>query len=1659
MLCRRLRHILLFWLVFAGLAAPGQLLAQNAPAITSGPDDLSVQSGVTAAFQVNATGSSPITYRWFFNDTNVLGGTGSTLSVPNVSLFNAGGYSVVASNAFGTVTSRVARLAVDEHLTFRVLALRTNGFITIEHAAVSVDDRGAIAVSSNSVLYTGDGGTARWNIDTLAGGIEIGRSADSLVTDLRTETLYSLGNGSTEIIFGGTITSLIELTPTGALTGRRIDLSQPIPASADFGQIGIFAGMGRVVIHNRTNAFSIAIPSGVVTDLGPTPLAFAPSSESWAFWGVAEYFNDAIHLLYVDGSNFPRRNIIRLSLASGNVTTAAAFTNLADMAVFTISPSLSRWFFHYEGNGQFRSGDEVLGSAKALFTTDPGFPSILRDPQSQTNFPGGTARFSVGARGESLLYQWFFNGSPIAGATEATLVLDNITVQNAGNYTVQVSNDRGSAMSGMATLTVFTSPIVRGGPFSRAIYPGQSTAFFALVDGAPPLSYQWRYNGAPIANETNAILVLTNIQPSAGGLYSVRVTNIYGAAVSTNATLTVITSPFITAQPLSVAEFVGSNLTLVVTADGAPPLQYQWRFGNTPIPNATNRTLLLTNVQVGDSGDYSVVIANQYGSVTSSNATVTVLSELDDQGAFQITSLLTTGAKIVDHDALTGDDRGGIGITRDHVFITGDTATARYSAGDLTGGLRIAGPLIENLVTDLRTETVYRFANGTNLITFGTVTSLVEMNASGGLTGQRINLSRPIPLTFFDTGIFAGYGRILIFNGERVFKIFMPSGLVRDLGPMSAFPHQGSEAWAFWGVAEHVRGTNYIVYVENDQRIVRKRVPDGEVSIVGNFTGLSDMASFVVSPSRRRWYFHYESSAQFGGSSETLGYADATFNIRSGTGLDHFEWAPIGLVQAINVPFPARLTALNQSNQVVTNFSGAVSLSGLNVAGETPVAISPTLITNFVNGVWSGMVTARQASAAMFLRADDQVGVRTDSAAFSVGVANDLVLAALDSPDPVIVGATLTYSILVTNIGPNAATAVMLTNTLATNLVYVGVTSTQGGCVNEGRIVRCDLGTIPGGSGATIQVQTVPGSTGPTASQVSITRGEADANPANNAISIATLVTQPAIRVADITVVEGDSGTNAVTFSLTLTPASTNTVRVNFSTANGTAIGSGSTADYVPGSGTVIFAPGTTNQQVTVGVRGDRIFENDETFLVNLTAPVNGTIEDGQATATIQNDDGMPTVSIADATVTEQNTTTTNAIFRVSLSSVSGLPVVVTFVAASGTADAGVDFSNRIGQLTFTAGTPFLTQNVAIIVYGDTTPEVNETFFLNLISATNATIARTSGLGTIVNDDGIGQMHHFEWASIASPQAPNTPFPAAITARDVGGLLVTNFNGVTHLTALVPSSQPSNSILGGVSQDNTFTGDWTLGYSFTPTVEIRVTHVRHYFGNKVSIWEDDGTLLASTPVASAQGTWAVTPLPNEIVLEPGNRYRIAAYTGGPSDSYSWYTTGSNSFPHGTIHESYDGAGDAFPTNADEVRWWLVDMLYTAIRATPAPYVTPATVGPFINGAWSGSLTVTQALAGIRLQADDNAGHVGTSEAFDVSSTAHFARIQLSGGEVRLRIRGAVGMTYRIERADSLGNPNWQMVSQFRFDTPDEVEVRDTPPAGNVTRFYRALLLP
>jgi hypothetical protein len=114
---------------------------------------------------------------------------------------------------------------------------------------------------------------------------------------------------------------------------------------------------------------------------------------------------------------------------------------------------------------------------------------------------------------------------------------------------------------------------------------------------------------------------------------------------------------------------------------------------------------------------------------------------------------------------------------------------------------------------------------------------------------------------------------------------------------------------------------------------------------------------------------------------------------------------------------------------------------------------------------------------------------------------------------------------------------------------------------------------------------------------------------------------KPALSVNDVTVTEGDAGTTDATFTVSASLAAKKAVTVDYATADGSATAG---SDYVPSSGTLVFARGQTSNQVTVKVNGDTADEPDETFLLVLSNPTNAVIDRGTGAATIQDDDEPP---------------------------------------------------------------------------------------------------------------------------------------------------------------------------------------------------------------------------------------------------------------------------------------------------------------------------------------------------------------------------------------------------------------------------------------------------
>ena len=417
----------------------------------------------------------------------------------------------------------------------------------------------------------------------------------------------------------------------------------------------------------------------------------------------------------------------------------------------------------------------------------------------------------------------------------------------------------------------------------------------------------------------------------------------------------------------------------------------------------------------------------------------------------------------------------------------------------------------------------------------------------------------------------------------------------------------------------------------------------------------------------------------------------------------------------------------------VGNSSAGISLSGDNNTIGGIAAGAGNVIA--FNGGSSGPGVQINASATGNLirgnsiHSNGGLGIDLDPSGVN---ANDL-----DDPD---IGANLGQNFPLLGTAEVAAGAVTVTGTLNSvpsstfSLDFYASPSCDAAAPNNGE-GRTYLGeftpvTTNAGGDATFTF-TSDGTPAVSAGDV-ITATATDANGNTSEFSrcrVALGTTSPTISIADTAVTEGDTGTVNAIFTVTLSAASTDTVTVDWATAEGTAT---DPEDFQAVSGTVTFVPSDTSETIQVPVNGDTIDEGpSETFQVNLSNPGGATIADEQATGTITDDDA--TISIGDATVTEGNSGTTTATFNVTLSSQSASTVMVDWDTADGTAMSPSDYEGNDGTVTFV---PFDTsETVSVTVNGDTVVEQNETFTVTLSNSSGPAISDGQGLGTITDDD------------------------------------------------------------------------------------------------------------------------------------------------------------------------------------------------------------------------------------------------------------------------------------------------------------------------------------
>jgi len=635
-----------------------------APIIVAHPTNQTVLEGGTVSFGVSAIGSFPLSYQWRRDAAVIPGATNSTMTLTNVQLSQAGNYSAVVSNAYGVATSQTATLAVNAGLTLVVPRLNEN--------------------------------------------VE-GQSASSLLRDpIRLQQVY----GSSQFPTGQVVTIReIRLRPsatagsafTSSIPNLQINMSttpvQPDALSASFlsnvGSNDAVVFSGPITVSSRFTG-PVAGPKGfdIVIPL-TTPFVYNPVNGN----------------LLVDWRNHSGSSAVLVDTATGAADQASRVFALGASSTTAIAAD---------------TGAEVL---QLVYTVQGSAPAIASHPTNQTIIEGSGVTFSVSATGsQPLAYQWRRGAVLIPDATNSALILTNVQLSHAGDYSVVVSNIFGVATSQTATLTVgsalvvpnvsrtlddgggsgilqdvlrgqmvydasqFPAEIIRilelrmrpsaalGNAFTSTISNFQinlsttsveaeqmnavlaqnvgpddtiafqgsltvSSRFVGPANGpkefdivlplAAPFVYDPMLGNLLIdfRNFSGSSATIVDLGRQVGdgssralaalGATSASALDVAAEVLQIVYTIETSVPPAIITQPTNQTVVEGSSVTFSVRATGSQPLSYQWRQGVAVIPNATNSTLMLTNVQLSHSGDYSVVVSNIFGVATSETATLT----------------------------------------------------------------------------------------------------------------------------------------------------------------------------------------------------------------------------------------------------------------------------------------------------------------------------------------------------------------------------------------------------------------------------------------------------------------------------------------------------------------------------------------------------------------------------------------------------------------------------------------------------------------------------------------------------------------------------------------------------------------------------------------------------------------------------------------------------------------------------------------------------------------------------------------------------------------------------------------------------------------------------------------------------------------------------
>jgi hypothetical protein len=473
-----------------------------------------------------------------------------------------------------------------------------------------------------------------------------------------------------------------------------------------------------------------------------------------------------------------------------------------------------------------------------------------------------------------LEYQWEYStdggGSwlPIGGPQSSEYTSFTVTQTSQIHAVVTCLSSGLSATS--TPVTVTSNPPVAGASQAAPslVCNGGSTDLSTAGSTSNGVSYQWQ------SSPNNVIF--TNISGATNPIYTTPalVAPIYYRAVLTcdvntgtnNASsvfVDLLTNTAPGASPALSTIICGDSIVLTGNATGNAPtvVWYDQATGGSPVSIGENVTL------------FPVTNTTYYA---------------ENSNVPPVTQVTANNFAIVDHEPQTGDDRGGIALSSQYLYVTGDNNTVRLNKFSLGNALQL--PRRDGIFSTVASQTVYCFgdASGVDIDyawTGGTIDRIYAMDASLNTVGAPIIMSQSFNIPAFSNPYFIapGDGYVLFmetdFTDYTWYRIDLTTGNVTTISTVP-LDMVDAEAFASWGWAEFDGGSYHVVYNKNNNfEIGKMNLTTGLSTVIGTFSYLSDMASIAFDPGTLRMYFHYEgSSNDFGGSDETAGYTGLEVN-------------------------------------------------------------------------------------------------------------------------------------------------------------------------------------------------------------------------------------------------------------------------------------------------------------------------------------------------------------------------------------------------------------------------------------------------------------------------------------------------------------------------------------------------------------------------------------------------------------------------------------------------------------------------------------------------------------------------------------------------------------------------------------------------------------